>query len=306
MIQNGASLDMIADIYITELPDSSFWENFLSTLIGTLTALAIFLLERRWEKHKEKKSTTESHLNNMKYFHALIKRITSFINDQKQGYLEHIQKILAEPTEYHSLPIVIAEDLYRLLRRENHAALFHSFLAIKGNTSENVTNFYTLFSNLDYTKLIYEQANDNQRRYQENIHSAKVKYRDLVQDRIMKMSANQLRVIRESMANYQNEPLYNVLNNLFIKYYQNPPPHLTIRYQQENFVQPLRDQMINFQNIESCAEIAELCRQATYMFNDIIFQSNAITEHFKSYETAMIEAEAIIAPYRESLSVDEK
>jgi ribosomal protein L28 len=294
-LQNGASLEMIADINIAELPDSSFWENFLSTLIGTLTALAIFLLERRWEKHKDRKSTTESHLNNMKYFHALIKRITSFVIDQKQRYREHIQKILAIPTEYHPVPIVIAEDLYRLLRRENHAVLFHSFLAIKGNTPENVTSFYKLFSNLDYTKLIYEQANDSQRRYQENIHSAKIKYRDLVQDKIMRMSANQLRIIRESMANYQNEPLYNVLNNLFINYYLDPPPHLTIQYQQENFVQPLRDQMIHFQNIETCAEMAELCRQATYMYKDIIFQSNA-----------MIEAEAIIAPYRESLSVDEK
>lgn len=284
---------------------NNFLEGFSSTLIATLTALFIFLLERRWEKKKDRQITREGHVNNMKYFHALIRGIVDFVREQKNGYHEHIERVLQNPTEYQAVPMVLPEDLYRLLNNNLHSPLFHSFLAIKENNQENVNAFTRLFSNLDYVKRLYEQANDNQKRYQENIHSAKVGYRDLVQDKIMRDSASHLAIMRQALPNAEQDPLYQIINNIFIAYYANRPGHITIQYLQENFVVLLRDRIIeNDIHTETTIHLTELCRQATFMYNDIIFQSTTIANDFRAHEQSFAEVEEIIIPYVESLRVE--
>lgn len=124
-----------------ESSNYSFLEGLLGALIGAVAALSVFYLETNREKEKDARVKAEAESNALVYFSSLIKNIIAQSEKQITSYKEHSKKILNQPFDFHSLHIIVTEDLNRVVNKFDHERIFHSYLSKFGNSTDNMKKF---------------------------------------------------------------------------------------------------------------------------------------------------------------------
>lgn len=223
---------------------------------------------------------------------ALLHDIVDFAEKQVANYREHKTKLHDAPYEFHLLHIVLAEDLKRVLHRTDHERLFHAFTdeIIMTQETDLVKGFKRVFAYLDYIMELYNQANSSAEKFMKEHTERMYKYRTLAEDGVLNYCANLGNMIRSYDPGYQNNPLYQAINNAITNYYANMHGSPTMERIQNNLVIPLRDLMVQqFRFDPHGNTIADKCRAAVWLYSEIAGRSQFVSQEFDEYAKNMDE-----------------
>jgi len=267
---------------------SNFWANLLTSLLGALigseTAFTVFYLQYRSERSRNLKIKNENFTNTLKYYVSLIKNIIEFADKQANNYLVHSKNLKEKPLDLNILKMKVAGDLNRIVNKSNHEGTFYAFISKVGNSDENIKNFKDTFSMLDYLYEAYNLAFKAQENYLKEQEKNLRRYKDLTEEETLNYCAIILNKIKNTNTEYKKDPFFIALNSAVVKYYANPPKPITLVYMQQSFIEPLKITMYkDFKNIDEGMLILDNCRKATWLYIEIINNSNSTVDDFEGY-----------------------
>ncbi len=74
------------------------------------------------------------------------------------------------------------------------------------------------------------------------------------------------------------------IENSFSEYYKTSENPVSAQHLHINFLEIIREELLkNWRHVPQCFEILQACRKATWVYNDIIFQSKNSSAVFKKY-----------------------
>lgn len=259
------------------------------SFIGTITALSIFLLETNREKNKRIIEKKENYKNALIYFKLLLESIVNVIDKQIEAYHEHAVKIKQNPLSFNLIRYFVSNDIDRLLNKFDQERLLQAYIQEFGNDIEVIKEFQGIFSILNYFDSVMKQVIKSQEVYLNELHNNLIKYKEISEDTVLKNCINVIEDIRQNNPNFKEDPLYISFNGIIINYYENASNPPTVEYIQEKLIKTLTNIIItDFRNIPQATAIAEDCRRATWLYNDIIFKSNNISNEFIAHYDGMI------------------
>jgi len=269
---------------------SSFWETLAGSFMGTITAFFIFLLESKREKRKIKDEKKENYKSALIYFKLLLENIIKTTHKQVLAYHEHAVQIKERPLEFNLLRLFISKDVERILNKLDQERLFQAYLQEFGNSVEVIKEFQSVFSILDYFHSISNQVEKSQEIYLSELNDNLLKYKDISEEEVLKNCVRLIEEIKNNNKEFIKDKLYIAFNDIVLHYYQTSPIPPTIENIQNNLIIPIRETIIeNFRDNLEASSIADDCRRATWLFNDIIFKANNISAEFNSHYEGMNE-----------------
>lgn len=264
---------------------SSLLESILGALIGTGTALGVFLLEN-WRQKNNEREKRESDLKDfLFYFKELYTGIIQTLEKQIQAYEKNAKNFKEEPFKFHLLEQSINQDLERVSEKLDLERLFHAYILVNGNSDEVKKEYKNLISILDHTFLVHGQAWESQRIHHEKLEAKLRQYKELVEESTLIQASLILnKIVVENPDRYTELPLYAAINTVVQDYNadQDEPP--TLEYMQKTFVEPLRDALFpNFRHLNEAIYLVDNCRKATWLYHEIESRSIMTSKEFKSY-----------------------
>ena len=269
---------------------SDFWQTILRSFLGTLLAVGIFYFEGLRERKKGKKDKKDLSESTLEYFNTLLNSSLKIAKKQSESFVKHSLNISNCPSRQNLLEIEIAENLNRLINKLDHSLVFQSFISFHGGKKEQIVLFQKLYNHLDFIFNIYNQALNTQTIYLNKQNDSLHNYKELVEDQVMHLCINLINYCKMSSdVNYRL--LGTIIEKSFSEYYNNLINPVSIQNLHINFLEIIREELLkNWRHIPQCFEILQTCRKATWVYNDIIFQSNNISVVFEKYSVDMSES----------------
>jgi hypothetical protein len=281
---------------------SSFWENLSGSFLGTITALIIFFLESRREKKKIKNEKRENYRNALIYFKLLLESIVINAHKQINAYEIHAAKIKENPLEFNILQLFITQDVDRILNKFDQERLFQAYLQEFGNHVDVIKEFKNIISILDYFNSVYNQVAKSQETYLNDLNDNLLAYKDITEEEVLKNCVRIINDIRRNNVQYIKDQLYIAFNDIVSNYHKTSPNPPTIEHIQKSLISPITEYVINnFKAVPDAFDIADECRRATWLYNDIIFKATTIASEFNNYHKGMAEVLAKLEGYRRIL-----
>ena len=277
---------------------STFLENFIGSFIGTITALIIFVLESRRERNKSRKERKENYKSALIYFQLLLTNIIKVVGKQVIAYRDHSENIKNDPLNFHLLQLYITQDIDRILNKLDQERLFQAYLQEFGNSIEVIKEFKEIISIMDYFNSIISQVTTSQEKYLTELHDNLVKYKDISEEDVLKGCIMILENIRNSTSDYKKNNVYASLNAIVVNYHDTSPNPPTVEHIQASLITTLTNTILEQLRSEpEIFEIADDCRRATWLFNDIKFKAtivaNEFNAHYEGMKSALKQLEAL-------------
>jgi len=261
---------------------NSFWTDFfinvLGALIGTLTALVIFLLTVKHDRGKEKEKEDKTISQRLHYFSSMIDSINETVRKQSN----HL-KIFYETQRKDTLNIPLVtllpdNDLKRFSELQNHEDYYHAYLSKFSYDSEIVKEYRNYYSLIDFLKTQNNQFQDMLMKSMQFDYERKVRYKNIVEKAmddtaLLFNSAKQ----EERITNFE---LF--LNQTLLNFYQGDVDFSDLNHFQSKFVDPIKIEIVTkYTDNDIAIQLAGELKKATYIFTEIKLSNEEIANDFE-------------------------
>ncbi len=265
---------------ITFLTDKEFLQNFLSTLIGSGTALLVFYLTIRNEKKKSTELREQETENRMRNFDNLVSSSISHAEGTIQNLNEIITLYNTNNLDFQLLrfaPNKSFERLDELLKNEDY---FQSFVQKYGYSKVDTFNKISL--EIDYFNMQINELWKMFEKAQNFDYERKVKFKN--------MSSNILNLLAKLTIRTDNgipaEDLEKLNTHLY-NFHQLSEENKTLKdlYDFNRLI--LNDVLIKHYKNLNVTDILEQIRESSILFDEIIKQLNHHKENLISIKNEM-------------------
>ncbi len=265
---------------ITFLTDKEFLQNFLSTLIGSGTALLVFYLTIRNEKKKSTELREQETENRMRNFDNLVSSSISHAEGTIQNLNEIITLYNTNNLDFQLLrfaPNKSFERLDELLKNEDY---FQSFVQKYGYSKVDTFNKISL--EIDYFNMQINELWKMFEKAQNFDYERKVKFKN--------MSSNILNLLAKLTIRTDNgSPAEDLekLNTHLQNFHQLSEENKTLKdlYDFNRLI--LNDVLIKHYKNLNVTDILEQIRESSILFDEIIKQLNHHKENLISIKNEM-------------------
>jgi len=278
--------------------------GIIGAILGSLVSIAIFLIQLNKDKKLRESIINQEEFNSLIYFISTYNVILKFLSVQIPKFKEHSEEILKSPLNYAFFIEVISQDADRVINKMNHEKLFLAFvnqISLNKNISKNqlVQDFQKIISRIDLVDRIVSDAKSAQERYIYEIVRRQKTYKELAEEKIL----NYISLLSNKIRNSEDE-FYIVLNEVILNYYS----HLTkgaeksFKHLQDELVEKLKIKLVkDFKQNSEAIKIADLCRQATWIYNESIEFSKHVSQQFSDYHKGLQDSHKTLEELEEKL-----
>lgn len=268
---------------ITFLTDKEFLQNFLSTLIGSGTALLVFWLTIRNEKKKSTEIKEQETENRMRNFDNLVNSSISHAEGTIQNLSEIINLYETNNLDFQLLrfaPNKSFERLDELLKNENY---FQSFVQKYGDTKVDTFNKISL--EIDYFNMQIIELWKMFEKAQSFDYERKVKFKNMCSNILNLLAKLTIR----TDTGIPSEDLDRLSTHLY-NFHQRTEENKTLKdlYDFNRLV--LSDVLIEHYKNLNVTEILEEIRESSILFDEIMKQLNHHKENLISIKNEMTNA----------------
>lgn len=264
----------------TLFTDKEFLQNFLSTLIGSGTALLVFYLTIRNEKRKLKIQQEKETENRMRNFDNLITSSISHAEGIIQNLSEMISNYETNNLDFQLLrfaPNKSFERLDELLKNENY---FQSYVQKYGESKVDIFNKVSL--EIDYFHMQINELWKMLEKAQSFDYERKVKFKDMSNSILNSLAKLTIRtdtgISSEDLAKLETH-LYN--------FHQLNDETKTLQDLYEFNRLILSDVLIRYYKNLNVTDILENIRESSLLFDEILKQINFHKENLISIKNEM-------------------
>jgi len=281
-----------------------FLINALGALIGTLTALAIFLLTIKHDRKKEKWNEEKTTSQRLHYFSSIMDSITDTVKKQSDCLKEFFEKQRQDILNIPLITLLPDNDLKRFLELQNHEDYFHAYLRKFGYSSEIVEEYRKFYSLVDFLKAQTDQLQDMLMKSMQFDHERKIRYKNIVENAM----DDTARIFSTAKQENKISDFEIFLNQSLLNFYANVVDYSDLNYFQSNFVDPVKFGILkSFSNIDIAVQLASELKKATFIFSEIKMSNNGIADDFEKihekYSNACIKLEELTIKLRSKFEI---
>ncbi len=270
---------------------NSFWSDFfisiLGALVGTLTALWVFMLTVKHDRKKEKEKEEKIISQRLHYFSSMIDSIADTVSKQSKHIKEFCQKQRNDTLNIPLITLLPMNDLKRFSDLQNHEDYYHAYLSKFGYKTETVKEYRNFYSLIDYLKSQTDQAQEMLTKSMQFDYERKVQYKELVE----KAMDDTALIFNNAKQTDKIDDFADFLNQSLLKFYSGEINYADLNEFQSKFVDPVKIEIVQkYRHIEAAIQLAGELKKATYIFTSIQFSNNEIAKDFEQiyvgYNTA--------------------
>lgn len=270
---------------------NSFWSDLLinvfGALVGTLTALWVFMLTVKHDRKKEKEKDEKIISQRLHYFSSMIDSIADTVSQQSKHIKEFCEKQRKDSLNIPLITLLPMNDLKRFSDLQNHEDYYHAYLSKFGYKAETVKEYRSFYSLIDYLKSQTDQAQDILNKSMQFDYERKVQYKELVE----KAMDGTALLFNNAKQNDNIDEFAEFLNQSLLNFYSGEINYADLNEFQSKFVDPVKVKIIEkYRHIEAAIQLAGELKKATYIFTSIQFSNNEIANDFEQiyagYNTA--------------------
>ena len=255
---------------------SSALSELIGAGVGVFFGLCLFFKESKRDKKLKKEEEKKELDEKTHYLGSLLKSTTNLTTKTIEGLQEYCDKMDADPITVPLLSINPKQDLERLGELISNEKYYYAFMKKYGSNLENVKKYRGIAGGVDYLNAQFNQLLEIQSNIQRFDYQRKMNYKSIF-DKVRDESAE---IGKRSQ--HTNPVLYNLIGDVLKNYYKNLDS-FKLEYHEENFVQPLKEGLINngFLETEEGRYISNQLKNATLIFTEIQEQNKNHSENFK-------------------------
>lgn len=269
---------------------SSFWSDLLNTtlgaMIGTGATIGAVYLTFKKDRTKEDNKKTEFQIEKIKYFQSLVRNTIKKLKPQIEALNSSHTEINSNPLYIKPLAIQTLYELERLVHKINQEEYYHSYLAQLGASNETIEEFRKIYALLDFFEANIKLIEESFKKSIDFDYKRKLEFKnkaELSMDMAAQMLINP--AIKSHVA------LWNFVNKTILDYYAKAPVNPDIQYLQDNFIDPMKPDLLPFAMAvpEANNLIVEL-KKATFIYSDIKLQNLELAKDLKMWYNSSLAA----------------
>lgn len=262
---------------------SSFWTDFyinvFGALIGTLTALVIFLLTVKHDRNKEKQKENKIISQRLHYFSSMVDSINETVIKQANFIKDFFEAQKIDTLNIPLITILPDNDLKRFSELQNHEDYYHAYLSKFGYDSEIVKEYRSFYSLIDFLKSQNDQFQDMLMKSMQFDYERKVRYKNIVE----KAMDDTALIFNAAKQEDRLTEFEEFLNQSLLNFYQGDVNFSDLNYFQKNFVDPIKIEIVEkYRDNDVAVHLAGELKKATYIFNEIKLSNAEIANDFES------------------------
>ena len=249
------------------MTESEFFQNFLSTLIGSGTALLVFYLTLRNDKKKSDKQEKQETENRMRNFDNLITSSISHADGTIKNLSEMISNYENNKFDFQLLrfaPNKSFERLDELLKNEKY---FQSYVQKYG--VDNIDRYNKISLEIDYFHMQINELWKTIEKAQNFDYERKMKFKEM-----SSLILNSLAKLTIRIDTGINEIDIDKLSTLLYNFHQKNNENLTLIDLYEFNRKVLNEVLINYYKNLNITDILENIRESSILFDEIYKQIN--------------------------------
>lgn len=262
--------------------DSSFWTTAFGALIGTLTALIVFVLQVKHDRKKEKEHTDKLINQKLHYFSSMVESIVELAKIQSNHLKVFYEDQRKDTINMQLLTLLPDNDLKRFSEIQNHEEYYHAYLTAFGYNSETVKEYRKYYARVDF---LYTQTNlfkDMLQKSTQFDYERKVQYKEII-EKAMDETAF---IFNRAKQSNQVDDFANFLSESLLKFYSGEINYSDLNEFQTKFVDPVKIGIIEkFGTIEQAMQLAFELKKATYLLTDINVSNSSVADDFEKIYT---------------------
>ncbi|HVW95184.1 MAG TPA: hypothetical protein VHA56_04405 [Mucilaginibacter sp.] len=268
---------------------NEFLKLTLSSLLATCSALCLFYIKLYYDRRQEKKNKKTEADATIEYLCCMLNEIVLCVEQQLKIYDEYITSLKRAPHADHLLIVVVNGNLERLVKNFEHSTLFHAYILKFGNDQKQIVNFHTMIGALEFMYSTNNKAIDFTKQFREYFKQQKNDYFKFGYEGVQQEAITLRSRIENDVKEYQNSSVYKVLNNTLEPYLKNASTAVSMQYIQEHLVMPLYLEIsANHRSENDLVLLRQNSERATYIYNDMILQTEGAIKHFKMFNKAFV------------------
>lgn len=276
---------------------SNIASNAIGALIGTGTALLVYILESRRERNIEATKHMAEAKDNVRYFLALMQDASSFSQSQTKLWLEFAAALELDPIRT-QLPNSIAASALDRINGLNQEKYFHSFKTAIPE-KDILQQFRKLYRSLDFiiksSALIDSTIEKDLVEVFDIKKSYVIKFSFLI-DNTTKLS-NHIRFnLYNDNPSYADDALFIATDGLIKDFYNKRTDTTDLTFHQNAFVRPLTENLVlgKFISEPQCLKLALEAKELTHLHSDILFKSEGLVDYVRKFCAAIIDTTQIL------------
>lgn len=270
---------------------NSFWTDFsinaFGALIGTLTALVIFLLTVKYDRKKEKEKEDKTISQRLHYFSSMVDSINDTVEKQSNHLKDFFEKQRKDTLNIPLITLLPDNDLKRFSELQNHEDYYHAYLSKFGYDAEVVKEYRNFYSLIDFLKTQNDQFQDMLMKSMQFDYERKVKYKNIVEKAMDETAL----IFNAAKQEDRISDFEAFLNQTLLNFYKGDVNFSDLNYFQNQFVDPIKIEIVNnYRQNDVAIQLAGELKKATYIFNEIKLSNAEIANDFetihKNYDEA--------------------
>ena len=238
--------------------------QLVGALIGAGSAILVFWLGLKNERLKGDKQKIELTHEKLRYVNFLLNGVLADTQKQLLGIERFINQQNSNLSKLTIFDITVKNNSERIVNKINQEEYFLAYVRVFDD--DNITRLFDL---TDYFKLAFDKVLEDIRSNAKYDYDLKVEFKGLVDSLINKIAAYSF--VLKQKQNYQDDDLYNILNESIIHYYEVIQKEFdNFLLLRENFIVPLLPQILKYRNIAEVYEIAEIASKANKSLTPVL------------------------------------
>lgn len=261
---------------------NSFWTDFFiivfGALIGTLTALVIFLLTVKHDRKKEKERENKTIGQRLHYFSSMVDSINETVIKQSNHLKEFFENQRKDTLNIPLVTLIPDNNLKRFSELQNHEDYYHAYLSRFGYDSEVVKEYRNFYSYIDFLKTQNNQFQDMLMKSMQFDYERKARYKNIVEK-----AMNDSALLFNSAKKEQRITEFEIfLNETLHNFYNGDVDFYDINHFQSKFVDPIKIEIVKKYRANDIAiQLAGDLKKATYIFTEIKLSNEKIANDFE-------------------------
>jgi hypothetical protein len=261
---------------------NSFWTDFFinvfGALIGTLTALVIFLLTVKHDRKKEKERENNTIGQRLHYFSSMVDSINETVKKQSNHLKEFFENQRKDTLNIPLVTLLPDNDLKRFSELQNHEDYYHAYLSRFGYDSVIVKEYRNFYSLIDFLKTQNNQFQDMLMKSMQFDYERKVRYKNIVEK-----AMDDTALLFNSAKQEQRITDFEIfLNETLLNFYKGDVDFSDLNHFQSKFVDPIKIEIVKkYRENDIAIQLAGELKKATYIFTEIKLSNEEIANDFE-------------------------
>jgi hypothetical protein len=271
-----------------EVTHTSSSTSYWFPIITIIVTIILFYLKIHYDKNKEQKDKERDANNLLLYFNTLYDKIIVGSQKQSEAYKKHSENIKKNPLKFQLLESYVIGDLDRILDKFDQTRIFHAYIKKYEKEKEEIRNekiqeVVNMYKDLDFLRRFFIEAYNSQLKYKQDLITKSIRFAEMGQEDVVYFCDSLRNKMFLTDPNYRTNPIYIALTETGEAFATGFENDKSLKYLQENGVKPIFDAVSTLLHIEYGFEIANRCRKATWLYNEILLQSEFVSQEFLAY-----------------------